>query len=144
LVNLSNKKLKELNTQVVGWVPISYDFGRDEIFCGIDDEKLILAAAGLCVSGLALALSKDEDWLSRKEVIRVAIPGDEQTKLDAAAALCEVGHWEEEVRDGVPGWRLGVTEALAAKRKRYEQAKNAAEARYSKKKQTAVDEDPFA
>lgn len=140
---MSNKQLKELNTQVVGWVPISYDFGRDEIFCEIEDEGIILAAAGLAVAGLALALSKDDDWLSRKELLRVCIPGTSESKLSAAQALCDVGHWEVEERDGLAGWRLGVETALLAKRKRYDQAKSAAEARYSKKKPSGDLEDPF-
>lgn len=141
---MSNKPLKELNTQVVGWVPISYDFGRDEIFCQIEDDTLILAAAGLAVAGLALALSKDDNWLSRMELLRVCIPGDSKIKLDAAQALCFVGHWEVEQRDGVDGWRLGVDTALRDKRKRYDQAKNAANARYRKNKESAIPEDPFS
>jgi len=141
---MSNKPLKELNTQVVGWVPISYDFGRDEIFCQIEDDSLILSAAGLAVAGLALALSKDDNWISRMELLRVCIPGDSKNKLDAAEALCIVGHWEFEQRDGVDGWRLGVDTALRDKRKRYEQAKNAASARYGKKSAIPADEDPFA
>lgn len=140
---MSSKQLKELNTQVVGWVPISYDFGRDEIFCEIEDEGIILAAAGLAVAGLALALSKDDDWISRKELLRVCIPGSADSKLAAAQALCDVGHWEDEERDGVAGWRLGVQSALLAKRKRYDQAKSAAEARYAKKKPSVDLEDPF-
>jgi hypothetical protein len=141
---MSNKPLKELNTQIVGWVPISYDFGRDEIFCQIEDDQIILAAAGLAVAGLALALSKDDNWISRMELLRVSIPGDSGVKLAAAQALCEVGHWEPEQRDGVEGWRLGVDTALADKRRRYNQAKNAANARHGKKTIVQIDEDPFA
>lgn len=142
--DMSNKQLKELNTQVVGWVPISYDFGRDEIFCEIEDDAIILSAAGLAVAGLALALAKDEDWISKKELLRVCIPGDSANKLEAAAALCSVGHWEPEQRDGVDGWRLGVTTALQQKRDRYNQAKNAALARHGKKSQNKTENDPFA
>lgn len=140
---MSGDKLKELNTQVVGWVPISYDFGRDEIFCEIADDKLILSAAGLAVAGLALALSKDDDWISRNELIRVCIPGDSENKLQAAEALCDVGHWKQEARNGVDGWRLGVQAALEAKRKRYQQAQKAANIRHSGSKSTAGVDDPF-
>lgn len=141
---MTDKPLKELNTQVVGWVPISYDFGRDEIFCEIEDDAIILSAAGLAVAGLALALSKDEAWISRNELLRVCIPGDSANKLAAAAALCSVGHWEVEQRNGVDGWRLGVQTALQGKRDRYNQAKNAALVRHSKKSQNTTDNDPFA
>ena len=141
---MSNKPLRELNTQVVGWVPISYDFGRDEIFCQIEDDSIILAAAGLAVAGLALALSKDDNWISRMELLRVCIPGDNAIKLAAANALCEVNHWEQESREGIEGWRLGVDTALKGKRQRYDQAKNAADARYRKKAATAAEPDPFA
>lgn len=144
---MENRQLKELNTQVVGWVPISYEFGRDEIFCEIEDDSIILAAAGLAVAGLALALSKDDNWISRNELIRVCIPGSTEIKLLAAEALCTVGHWALEKRDGVDGWRLGVDSALEAKRQRYAQAKKAADARYAKVKSTVVspviEDNPF-
>ena len=141
---MSNKPLRELNTQVVGWVPISYDFGRDEIFCQIEDDQIILAAAGLAVAGLSLALSKDDNWISRMELLRVVIPGDTSVKLAAAQALCQVNHWEAEQRDGVDGWRLGVDTALADKRRRYNQVKKAANARYGNKTLLQKEEDPFA
>lgn len=78
------------------------------------------------------------------ELLRVCIPGDSANKLAAAAALCSVGHWEPEQRNGVDGWRLGVETALQGKRDRYNQAKNAANARYKKKQETSQLEDPFA
>lgn len=124
------KHLRELNTPSVGWVPISLDFGRDEALCEIEDENIILAAAGLAVAGIAACLAKDGNWLSRNEVLRVVIPGSPESKLLAAEALCSVGLWEEEVRGSIPGWRLGVESALAEKRKRIESATNAANARY--------------
>lgn len=126
----NEKSMRELNTPTVGWVPVSLDFGRDEALCEIEDESLILAAAGLAVAGLAACLAKDDDWLSRKEVLRVVIPGTTESKLAAAEALCSVGLWMEEDRAGIPGWRLGVSTALRDKRKRIENATNAANARY--------------
>lgn len=74
----------------------------------------------------------------------MCIPGDSANKLAAAAALCSVGHWEPEQRKGVDGWRLGVETALQGKRDRYNQAKNAANARYKKKQENSQLEDPFA
>lgn len=144
---MEKKILKELNTQLVGWVPISYEFGRDEIFCEIEDDTIILAAAGLAVAGLALALSKDDNWMSKNELIRVCIPGSTEIKMSAAKALCDVGHWAVESRDGLDGWRLGVDSALQAKRQRYAHAKKAADARYAKAKAeaaiTSTEENPF-
>jgi hypothetical protein len=125
-----NKVLRELNTPSVGWVPISLDFGRDEALCEIEDENIILAAAGLAVAGVAACLAKDGNWLSRNEVLRAVIPGSKETKLAAAEALCSVGLWEEESRGSVQGWRIGVESALAEKRKRIDNATNAANARY--------------
>ena len=84
----SEYPLRELNSPSVGWAQISLDFGRDEAFCEIEDESLILAAAGLMVAGLTACLSKDENWLSRKEVLRAVIPGTHESKLAAAEALC--------------------------------------------------------
>lgn len=130
----SDYPLRELNSPSVGWAQISLDFGRDEAFCEIEDESLILAAAGLMVAGLTACLSKDDNWLSRKEVLRAVIPGTHESKLEAAKALCEVGLWIEEERGGVLGWRLGVETALAEKRKRIENATRAANARHSRAK----------
>lgn len=122
--------LRELNTPTAGWIQISLDFGRDEALCEIEDESLILAAAGLHVAGMAACLAKDDDWLSRNEVLRVVIPGTKDSKLEAASALCSVGLWAEETRGGMDGWRLGVSSALEEKRKRIANATNAANARY--------------
>lgn len=136
------KPLRELNTPTVGWVPISLDFGRDEALCAIDDEDMILPAAGLMVASVALCLSKDDDWISEKEVFRVAIPGSKAAKLAAAAALCSVGLWAEEQRGGEPGWRVGVHTALTDKRKRIESATRAANARYAKNKEKSIVPEP--
>lgn len=133
-----NKHLRELNTPTVGWVPISLDFGRDEALCAIDDEDLILSAAGLMVAAVALCLSKDDDWLSEKEVFRVAIPGSKEVKILAAQALCSVGLWAIESQGGEPGWKIGVQTALADKRKRIESATRAANARYAKAKEKSA------
>ena len=130
--------LRELSNPKIGYVPISLDFGRDEVFSDIDDERLILPAAGLAVAALAHCLSKDDDWLSRNELLRVVIPGDSETKLAAAEALCEVGLWVAEVRGGKDGWMIGMSSALADKRARYEHASNAARARYRKAKETST------
>lgn len=130
----SDYPLRELNSPSVGWAQISLDFGRDEAFCEIENESLILAAAGLMVAGLTACLSKDDNWLSRKEVLRAVIPGTHASKLEAANALCEVGLWIEEERGGVAGWRLGVDTALSEKRKRIENATRAANARHSRAK----------
>lgn len=124
--------LRELSIPKIGYVPTSLDFGRDEVFSDIEDEKLILPAAGLAVATLAHCLSKDDDWVSRNELLRVVIPGDVETKLAAAAALCEVGLWAQETRGGKEGWAIGMSEALKDKRERYEHASNAARARYRK------------
>lgn len=138
--------LRELNSPSVGWAQISLDFGRDEAFCEIDDEDEILPAAGLMVAGLAACLAKDDNWLSRKEVLRAVIPGSHESKLRAAAALCSVGLWIEEERGGIQGWRLGVETALGEKRKRIENATRAANARHSRAKKairpTTFNSDP--
>ena len=145
-----NLPLRELSIPKIGYVPTSLDFGRDEIFSDIEDEKLILPAAGLAVATLAHCLSKDDDWVSRNEVLRVVIPGDPELKLAAARALCDVGLWAEQERGGKPGWAIGMSEALKDKRERYEHASNAARARYRKarEKKSATNltsaEDPFA
>jgi hypothetical protein len=137
--------VRELNTPTVGWAQISLDFGRDEAFADIEDESLTLAAAGLMVAALAACLSKDEEWISRNEVLRSLIPGTKESKLSAAEALCSVGLWAPEVRGGREGWRVGVSSALAAKRERFEHASNAAKVRYRKSRektltQRAIDE----
>lgn len=130
--------LRELLNPKIGYVPISLDFGRDEVFSEIDDERLILPAAGLAVAALAHCLSKDDDWISRNELLRVVIPGSPDMKIEAALALCEVGLWAEETRGGKEGWTIGMSEALADKRARYEHASNAARARYRKAKEAPV------
>ena len=127
---------RELNTPSVGWVPISLDFGRDEAFCDIEEEDDILPAAGLMVAALAFCLAKDDDWLSKNEVIRVVIPGSKESKLQAAATLCSVGLWVPQERGGVAGWCVGVSTALADKRKRFEHASKAANARFKKSRET--------
>jgi hypothetical protein len=137
--------VRELNTPTVGWVPISLDFGRDEAFADIEDENLTLACAGLMVAALAACLSKDEDWISRNEVLRSLIPGTKESKLAAAEALCSVGLWAPQDRGGRDGWVVGVSSALAAKRERFEHASNAAKVRYRKSReksltQRAIDE----
>ena len=145
--------LRELHSPTVGWAQISLDFGRDEAFCEIEDENLILSAAGLMVAGLTACLAKDDNWLSRKEVLRAVIPGSQESKLQAAAALCSVGLWIEEERGGISGWRLGVDTALSEKRKRIENATRAANARHSRAKKPirpsqmnspVVEDDPWS
>lgn len=131
----NNSPLRELNTPTVGWVPISLDFGRDEALCEIEDEALILPAAGLMVAALAFCLAKDDDWLSKNEVLRAVIPGSRESKTAAAEALCSVGLWIAESRGGVDGWRIGVGSALAEKRKRFQHASNAANARYKQERE---------
>jgi hypothetical protein len=130
--------VRELNTPTVGWVPVSLDFGRDEAFADIEDESITLAAAGLMVAALAACLSKDEDWISRNEVLRSLIPGTKESKLEAAAALCLVGLWAPENRGGREGWIVGVSSALAAKRERFEHASNAAKVRYRKSREKSL------
>lgn len=131
----NNAPLRELNTPTVGWVPISLDFGRDEALCEIDDEDMILPAAGLMVAALAFCLAKDDDWLSKNEVMRAVIPGSRDSKVKAADALCSVGLWIVESQGGVDGWRIGVGSALAEKRKRFQHASNAANARYKQERE---------
>lgn len=130
--------VRELNTPTVGWVPISLDFGRDEAFADIEDENLTLAAAGLMVAALAACLSKDEDWVSRNEVLRSLIPGTKESKLAAAEVLCSVGLWAPESRGGRDGWLVGVASSLAAKRERFEHASNAAKVRYRKSQERSL------
>lgn len=140
-MNENNKPLRELAQPSAGWIQVSLDIGRDEALCAIEDESIILSAAGLAIASMAACLSKDDDWLSRNEVLRAVIPGTKENKIEAAAALCEVGLWCEEERGGVPGWRMGVSTALREKRRRIENATNAANARYrdSKKKSPVED-----
>lgn len=133
-----SENLRELNTPSVGWLPISLDFGRDEALCAIEDESVILAAAGLHVAGMAACLAKDDDWLSRNEVFRVVIPGTRENKTAAAEALCSVGLWTPEQRGGSEGWRLGVSSVLAEKRKRIANATNAANARYKAQREKEI------
>lgn len=135
--------LRELLNPKIGYVPISLDFGRDEVFSEIEDEGLILPSAGLAVATLAHCLSKDDDWISRNELLRVVIPGDTELKLQCAKALCEVGLWAEETRGGKEGWMIGMSEALSDKRARYEHASNAARARYRKAKENLIAEPVF-
>lgn len=135
--------LRELNSPSIGWAQISLDFGRDEALCEIEDEGQILAAAGLMVAGLTACLSKDDNWLSVKEVMRAVIPGSQESKLRAARALCEVGLWVEEERGGVPGWRLGVETALSERRRRIENATRAANIRHARARVSSRVEEPL-
>lgn len=128
----NDKSLRSLNVQIANWFPVSWDVGRDETLCAIEDEAFILPALGLMIAGTALCLSKDDDWLSRNEVFRIAVPGTRESKTAAAEALCSVRLWQEEEREGVQGWRLGVAELLQGKRDRHNKAKKAAEARYGR------------
>ena len=128
--------LRELNSPTVGWVQISLDFGRDEIWSDIEDQALVLSAAGLMVATLAHCLSKDDDWVSRNEVLRSLIPGEPDNKLAAANALCEVGIWAEQERGGKSGWVIGCTSALEAKRERFTNASNAARNRWRKEQES--------
>ncbi len=129
-----HRQLRGLRVQLqANWAPIAWDVGRDEALCAINDEDSILPALGLHVAAIGLCLSKDSDWLSENEVLRVLIPGSREAKMKAAAALCEVNLWQMEKQGEVTGWRIGVTELLDAKRERHSRAKRAAEARYGKK-----------
>lgn len=127
--------LRELDSPAIGWVQVSLDFGRDEVWSDIDDQSLVLPAAGLMVAALAQCLSKDDDWLSRNEVIRSLIPSEPDVKLAAAGALCQVGLWAEECRGGKEGWVIGCSSALAAKRERFTNASNAARNRWRKEQE---------
>jgi hypothetical protein len=124
--------LRQLTVMPTNWFPVSFDVGRDEALCAIEDEALILSALGLMVAGTALCLAKDDDWISRNEVFRILIPGTKEGKLEAATALCSVRLWVEEERDGVAGWRLGVADVLDGKRARHLKGKRGAAARYNK------------
>ncbi len=138
-----DKPLRSLKVQIANWFPVSWDVGRDPILSDLENESLVLASLGAHVCGIALCLSKDDDWLSRNEVLRIGIPGTRESKLEAAEALCSVNLWREEDRDGVAGWRIGVGDLLDGKRARHRKAKAAAEARYGKTTNTVVSTDPF-
>jgi len=127
-----DKQLRSLNVQVANWFPVSWDVGRDPILAAIEDESLVLSSLGMYICGMALCLAKDDDWLSRNEVLRIGIPGTRENKLESAEALCSVNAWREEQCDGVLGWRVGMGELLDGKRARHEKAKNAANVRYGR------------
>lgn len=131
---MPEKKPRTINTPEVGWMPISYDFGRDQCWALIEDEDLIISAAGLYVSVMGLCMSANSNWVSRLEVLRSSIPGSSESKLAAVGALCQVGLFVEEEMDNIPGWSIDISSLLEAKNRRYEQAKAAAEARHRKKK----------
>lgn len=131
----SDKHLRSLNVQIANWFPISWDVGRDPVLADIEDENQVLPALGMHICGIALCLSKDDEWLSRNEVMRIGIPGTRESKVAAAEALCAVNLWREEDRDGVSGWVVGVGDLLEGKRARHEKAKAAADARYNRKPQ---------
>lgn len=145
-----NKPLRSLNVQLSNWFPVSWDVGRDEALCAIENEEIILSSLGLMIAATALSLSKDDNWVSRNEIIRIAIPGTKENKLAAAEALCSVRLWCEEEREGISGWRIGVDALLDGKRSRHQKAKRAAEARYGTldkrvgdKVEIEPDENPF-
>lgn len=127
-----DKPLRSLTVQIANWFPVSWDVGRDPVLADIEDEEQVLPALGMHVCGVALCLAKDDDWLSRNEVLRIGIPGTKESKLAAAQALCDVRMWQEVEKDGVAGWRLGLGELLDGKRQRHENAKAAAAARYGR------------
>lgn len=128
----NDKPIRSLTVQIANWFPVSWDVGRDPVLADIEDEAQVLPSLGMHICGVALCLAKDDDWLSRNEVLRIGIPGTRESKLDAAAALCQVNMWGEEERDGVAGWRLGLGDLLEGKRKRHKQAKDAADARHGR------------
>ena len=127
-----DKPLRSLTVQIANWFPVSWDVGRDPVLADIEDESQVLPSLGMHICGVALCLAKDDDWLSRNEVLRIGIPGTRDSKLEAANALTQVNLWREEERDGVAGWRLGLGELLDGKRRRHKQAKDAADARYGR------------
>jgi hypothetical protein len=133
---VSEKKLRKINTPDVGWMPISYDFGRDRCWAIIENSEVTLAAAGLYVAVMGLCLSAGSSWISRLEVLRSSIPGSESSKLDAIEALREVGLFMDESQDGLDGWFVDVGDLLAARQERFERAQNAARIRHSKKGKT--------
>jgi post-segregation antitoxin (ccd killing protein) len=128
----NDKPLRSLTVQIANWFPVSWDVGRDPVLADIEDESQVLPSIGMHICGVALCLAKDDDWVSRNEVLRIGIPGTRESKLAAAAALCEVNMWREEEREGVAGWTLGLGDLLDGKRKRHKQAKDAADARYGR------------
>jgi hypothetical protein len=149
---MTNTPLRELESPTIGWAQISLGFGRDEVWSDIDNQDLVLSAAGLMVAALAQCLSKDDDWLSRNEVLRSLIPGTEQSKIEAAEALCQIGLWQPEQRGGKDGWVIGCETALKVKRQRVTNASNAARARYRNAQEpstvlsvdkTGIQDDPF-
>jgi hypothetical protein len=128
----NNKPLRSLTVQLANWFPVSWDVGRDPVLADIEDESQVLPSLGMHICGVALCLAKDDDWISRNEVLRIGIPGTRESKLAAAAALCQVNMWREFEKDGVPGWTLGLGDLLDGKRKRHKKAKDAAAARYGR------------
>jgi hypothetical protein len=128
----NDKPLRSLTVQIANWFPVSWDVGRDPVLAEIEDESQVLPSLGMHLCGVALCLAKDDDWLSRNEVLRIGIPGTRESKLAAATALCDVKMWREEEREGVSGWLVGVGDLLDGKRKRHRQAKDAADARYGR------------
>ncbi len=138
----NTKPLRALTVQIANWFPISWDVGRDPVLADIEDENLVLPCLGMHVCGIALCLAKDDERLSRNEVMRIGIPGSRESIVEAAKALCDVGMWADEERDGVPGWRLGLGNVLDDKRERHRKAKAAADARYGRKSKVAPIEPP--
>jgi hypothetical protein len=129
----NDRPLRSLTVQIANWFPVSWDVGRDPVLADIEDESQVLPSLGMHICGVALCLAKDDDWISRNEVLRIGIPGTRESKLEAATALCDVRMWREEERDGIAGWRIGLGDLLDGKRKRHKQAKDAADARYGRR-----------
>ena len=129
----NDRPLRSLTVQIANWFPVSWDVGRDPVLADIEDESQVLPSLGMHICGVALCLAKDDDWISRNEVLRIGIPGTRESKLEAATALSEVRMWREEEREGIAGWRIGLGDLLDGKRKRHKQAKDAADARYGRR-----------
>lgn len=140
----NDKPIRSLTVQIANWFPVSWEVGRDPVLADIEDESQVLPSLGMHVCGVALCLAKDDDWLSRNEVLRIGIPGTRESKLEAASALCQVNLWREEERDGVAGWKLGLGDLLEGKRKRHKQAKDAADARYNRGPKRVIAPEPIA
>ena len=140
----NDKPIRSLTVQIANWFPVSWEVGRDPVLADIEDESQVLPSLGMHVCGVALCLAKDDDWLSRNEVLRIGIPGTRESKLEAASALCQVNLWREEERDGVAGWKLGLGDLLEGKRKRHKQAKDAADARYNRGPKRLIAPEPIA
>lgn len=140
----NDKPIRSLTVQIANWFPVSWEVGRDPVLADIEDESQVLPSLGMHVCGVALCLAKDDDWLSRNEVLRIGIPGTRESKLEAASALCQVNLWREEERDGVAGWKLGLGDLLEGKRKRHKQAKDAADARYNRGPKRVIVPEPIA